>query len=442
MAKRFVTVIFIIMLALCCGILSGCKEKEQTDDTEGFSFALQGDEYAVTGYQGKTEITVPAAYNGKKVTSIAESAFVNSNVSKVIISEGIKTIGSNAFAAARGLYYIYIPASVTTIGDNIFSECSALNEIEVSKDNTVFSSLDGNLYDKAQKRLLAFSMGGGARDYALPEGVEEIRDYVFYKCYSINNLSLPSTLKKIGELAFVGSTILSFEVAETNSVFSALAGILYQDDGQTLYAYPSGKEGDTFETTAKKIYADAFAYSQIKTLTLSEGVQEVGDRAFMNSALEEIFIGDTITKIGDSPFQNCIYLTQITVSPTNANYQDIDGNLYNKSGDTFIAYAAAKDSQYFSLSEGIIEIAEFAFYGAHNLVEISLPSTLNKIGEEAFGSYKITTIVLHSPQPPSIKSTSFMQLSELTLYVPDNKSQQYKDAWKDFENSIKEFHER
>lgn len=442
MAKKFLVLAIIIVIFLSCFVLSSCTEEEPEDNTAGFSFALQGEEYAVVGYEGKSEITIPTTYKGKNVTSIAESAFFRSTVSRVIISEGMKTIGSNAFAAATGLYYIYIPSSVTTIGDNIFSECSALNEIEVAEQNAVFSDLDGNLYDKAKKKLIAFCMGGAARDFALPEGVEEIKDYVFYRCYSINNLSLPSTLKTIGELAFVGSTVSSFDVAQGNTVFSSDDGVLYRDNGDTLYAYPSSRSGDTYQTSAKKIHADAFAYSAIKTLTIAEGAQEIGDRAFMGSALEEIMISSSVTIIGASLFQDCGRLTEISVSPDNTKYQDIDGNLYNKNGNIFLAYAAAKENIEFSLPEGIVEISEFAFYAAQYLKTVELPASLEKIGEEAFGSYFITGIVLNSDQPPDVEETSFSQISGVTLFVPDNRGQLYKDAWKPYENMIKEFHER
>lgn len=441
MAKKLLVSAIIITIFLCF-VLSGCTKETPEDNTAGFSFALQGEEYAVIGYQGKTEITIPSSYNGKSVTSIAESAFYDSNVSRVIISEGIKTIGSNAFADARGLYYIYIPSSVTTIGENIFSECSALNEIEVSEQNSRFSSFEGNLYDKDKKKLLAFSMGGGARDFSLIEGVEEIKDYVFYQCKSINKLTLPSTLKTIGELAFVGSSISSFEVAQGNTVFSSNDGILYCDNGDTLYAYPSSKSGDTFETSAKKIYEYAFAYTMIKTLTLAEGVKEIGNGGFVNSLIEEIIIPSTVTAIGANPFQDCLSLAEISVSPTNTKYQDIDGNLYNKQGTIFYAYAAAKENSFFALAEGIIEVAEYAFYNAQKLEEIELPASLEKIGEEAFGSFSITTVVLNSALPPDIEESSFMQISGVRLFVPDNKGQLYKDAWQTYENIIKEFHER
>ncbi|MDD4316056.1 MAG: leucine-rich repeat domain-containing protein [Clostridia bacterium] len=444
MIKRISVFIVIAITVFCCMLLSGCHEQPPADDAAGFRFALQGEEYAVTGYDGNTEITVPATYKGKPVTSITESAFHNSNVSRVIISDGIKTIGNNAFAAASGLYYIYISKSVTTIGDNIFSECSALTEIEVDEGNPSFSSLDGNLYDKQRKKLLAYSMGGAAKDFTLPEGVEEIKPYVFYSCYSLNNLILPSTLAVIGELALAGSSVSAFEVATGNTVFSSLNGILFSDSGTAIYSYPSSKTNESFEVDGaiKKIYADAFAYSPIKTLTLAEGIEEIGDRAFMHSALEEIVIPSTVSTIGESPFQNCTKLTEIIVSDYNSAYQDLDGNLYNKQGSLFIAYAAAKPSLSFSLPAGITEISEFAFFGAQYLEEAELPASLTKIGGNAFESFSLRTIVLNCAQPPDIEDTTFAYLDRLRIYVPDNKGQLFKDTWTVFEGIIREFHER
>jgi hypothetical protein len=131
------------------------------------------------------------------------------------------------------------------------------------------------------------------------------------------------------------------------------------------------------------------------------------------------------------------------VDDNNANYQDIVGNLYNKAGDTLIAYAPAKTEVFFRVNEGIVEIADYAFFAANNLNEIELPFTLLKIGEYSLYA-DVSEIVFYSDTPPAIRQTS-MSKSSVRIYVPDGKSELYKTfnaAWKEFENHIYDFSEK
>lgn len=66
-------------------------------------------------------LTVPAEYDGKNVTTIASGAFASGHITSLVISENITTIESGAVASCENLAYIYIPSSVTTIGGYAFS---------------------------------------------------------------------------------------------------------------------------------------------------------------------------------------------------------------------------------------------------------------------------------------------------------------------------------
>ena len=70
---------------------------------------------------------------GTHVTEISEGAFINTGVSELIIEEGVKTIGNNAFQNCDSLYSVKIPESVTSIGDYAFYECSYLNSVIIPK---------------------------------------------------------------------------------------------------------------------------------------------------------------------------------------------------------------------------------------------------------------------------------------------------------------------
>jgi hypothetical protein len=80
----------------------------------------------------------------------------NKKSSHVVIPEDTTVIEEKAFYGHDVLKRIFIPASVTEIGDGAFYFCLELEEIVVSKDNPNYSSRDGVLFDKQGKTLIAY----------------------------------------------------------------------------------------------------------------------------------------------------------------------------------------------------------------------------------------------------------------------------------------------
>lgn len=76
---------------------------------------------SATGLSG--EVTIPGDVNGIPVAIITDLSgdWVNSGVTSIIVKEGVREIGSNAFAMTSGLKKVEIPASMETIGANAFA---------------------------------------------------------------------------------------------------------------------------------------------------------------------------------------------------------------------------------------------------------------------------------------------------------------------------------
>ena len=90
----------------------------------------------IVNYLGdKTELEIPREINGKPVTSIG-SAFVGSNVEKVIIPDTVTSIGYIAFSKSESLKEVIIPDSVTEIGKAAFMGCKSLSSVKLSNKIT------------------------------------------------------------------------------------------------------------------------------------------------------------------------------------------------------------------------------------------------------------------------------------------------------------------
>ena len=68
---------------------------------------------------------------------------------------------------------------MTSIGEGAFSGCSSLTEISVAEDNTVYTSENGVLFDKAKTALLTYPAGKPKAEYVIPDSVTRIGTYAF-----------------------------------------------------------------------------------------------------------------------------------------------------------------------------------------------------------------------------------------------------------------------
>ena len=433
-------------MCICLFCLIGCKDNHDTDkiNLDDFVFAQKGNEYAIIGYNGKSEMITPTEYKGKPVTKIAESAFYNGNLSKAVIGESIVYIGDNAFASCYELTDVYFSKSITNIGENIFAECNSLMNIDVDKENQNFKSIDGNLYDKQGKIFYCFARGKVEEEFTLPEGVEEIKSHAFYMTSFIMHMNLPSTLNKIGELAFSATLIEDFFVAEGNSVFSSEDGVIYKDNGTTLYYFPfNHNEQIILKDDIKKIAEDALSYKENGDIVLNEGLEEIGERAFMQTQIFDINIPKTVKKIGKDAFQETYDLINIYVNDENPYYKDIDGNLYTKDGKTLVHYASGKTEKLFSVPDGVTKLDDSSFYMT-SLEELILPESISTMNPYAIYSYEhIYLNKLAKKHTTNIKKT-FDKKKNFVIIVPDNFSEDYKNTvnWSDYQNKIYEFSDR
>ena len=111
------------------------------------------------------------------------------NLKKVILPEGVKSIGEFQFADCPALEEVVIPDTVTIIRQGAFMNCSALETMVLPNSLTVIENS-------------AFAECVNLKTISLPASLESIGDLAFMKCGKLNNLRFPDNLDKIGEKAF------------------------------------------------------------------------------------------------------------------------------------------------------------------------------------------------------------------------------------------------
>ena len=91
-------------------------------------------------------------------------------------------------------------------------------------------------------------------------------------------------------------------------------------------------------------------------------------------------------------FRQNIILKNFIVSSGNPKYASIKGILYDKDNKSVLCYPQAREEASFSVLDGILEIASYAFYGTANLKNVSLPGSIKAIGSSAFENSGIVAI--------------------------------------------------
>lgn len=365
----------------CCAALSSF-----TIDAEAANFSVSDDvlfdkdlTILISYPVGRmvTEYATPATTRIIKDNSMRNNPFLSS----VTLNEGLEVIGTGAFNVCR-FTTIAIPASVKEIGARAFTSNPSLIEFDVAEGNENYAVFNKFLCTKDGKRLL---QGLNIEEVVIPESVEDIEEYAFYKMSNIKSVKLTNT-KTIGQSAFY----------QDSQISSVDFGSSLESIGNMAFMYCSMKEV-VLPATMKSIgNKQAFlGCMALEKLVLNEGIEELGDAAFMQCvSLKEVYVPGTVTKFGNGVFSHCSGLESIEF-----------GEGLKVVGPSVVYYGSSVKTV--KIADSVTEIGTFAFSDCTAIEEINIPTELVTIGNAAFQSVPITGDLVIPANVTSIGSNAF-----------------------------------
>ena len=239
-------------------------------------------------------------------------------IKRVVIQQGVRAIGDQAFYYCENLTSVAIPDSVTSIGGSAFRGCSGLTSVTI------------------------------------PEGVTSIGDYAFAYCVSLTSATIPEGVTSIGGEAFLGCTGLT-SVAIPSSVTSIGVETFSGCTELTSITIPEG-------VTSIGNYAFK-GCSNLASVAIPDSVTSIGGSAFSGcSGLTSVTIPSSVTSIGWSAFENCTALTFMTI-PESVTYinEEVFSNCVRLARVT--------------IPKSVTEISSKAFYYCDSLTDVYYAGT-------------------------------------------------------------------
>lgn len=205
---------------------------------------------------------------------IAINAFTNNgkNLKSIVLPEGLKLIGSSAFSSLYSLSEINIPSSVISIGNNAFGGTD-LYENQSNWENGGFY-IDNWLLAVDNVKMTDFTVKEGT--VGVSDGKSDTSLFPS-KATSISSLTLPSTLKYIGNRSFARLKITSLELPETLETMKEGAFM-------TCGFLESVNLEDCINL--KSIGNQAFSNCAIKEITIPSNVLEMGELIFNHNSVD------------------------------------------------------------------------------------------------------------------------------------------------------------
>ena len=357
-------------------------------------------------------------YNYTKPTgdmTIPATVVYGSNTYRII------SIGANAFHSCTGLTSVTIPTSITVISDGAFNHCSGLTSVTIP--NSVITIGVG-----------AFQGCTSIQTALLGDNISIIGNVAFEGCSSLQSINIPNSVTILGNWAFSNCNAL-----DTIGIGKSLTQISYNvfaGCNNVHYIHYNASNAVCSYMTSSG-HQSSLPVNSLQTLVIGDSVQAIHSYSFMNATnLDSVTIGLNLTTIDTHAFAGCNGVVYLHYNARNCS----DASFCSPTGNS-PSYGFQPFTQLNSLLIGnsVLRIPSYAFFGMNNLTSLTLPQTLQSIGNHSFSYCRnISNQLLLPNSLTSIGDYAFQGCSRInsTLQFPANLNSVGTGAFRDCDSII------
>ncbi len=304
-----------------------------------------------------------------------------SGVKRIIIGDGVTTIGNSAFNSCSSLTSVTIPNSVTAIGWSAFSGCSSLTSVTIPNSVTTIGKS-------------TFSGCSSLTSVTIPNSVTTIGDDAFSYCSALTSVTIPNSVTTIGDVAFAGCSSLT-SVTIPNSVTKIGGGAFTNKLTKIIWLTNTPPDGYSnvqgrIHYVANDMYtglSNKKVYPYLSSIFEVDGIKyvPVSPSERICDAIDCTYTGDEL-KINKKVNYKGVDMTVREINPYTACCANIK-KVYIENGFTTIgdgAFSGCSALTSVTIPNSVTTIGGYTFYGCSSLTSITIPNSVTTIGDDAF----------------------------------------------------------
>ena len=352
----------------------------------------------IIGDKTNVKLIIPDSVN-----EIPMGAFLGTNLSEIVVPEGVTNIGNMAFAYSTNLVSVNIPSGVKKIAYATFEACSSLRTINIPSTVTSIGEC-------------AFLGCFNLMSVNIPNGVVSIGHQAFDQCDNLASITIPASVTDINDFVFSGDLVY-LEVDPNNPKYDSRNNCNCIIETAANEIQHSSKS-TVIPNTVTSIGRSAFKQSKISSLTIPNSVTSIGTFSFMNAEIGTLIISASVTDFGGYFAFSDNKITTLKVDSSNPKYD-------SRNNCNCIIDTANNEIVASSLStiipSTVTSIGFGAFQGT-NKTSISIPNSIAKIRMAAFMSSETLTTITIPSSVTLIESQAFDKCNNLTSIIFENPS--------------------
>ena len=428
-------------------------------------------------YKGELTIPETIVYNGETytVTKIGNSGLSGRQLEKLHLPNTLRSIARRGISGQEAIKELQLPESVEMIG----SECF------LGMENLITITLPGQLPYIPKS---CFGECHRLKTVTLPSSIQALGEYSFWRCTSLDLLiskavkvpahytyhelfdldlsgkvlavpqeaiddykndpefgrwgrivSLDSISAHFGELITIDD--VQYEVLAYGNTMSSVG---YVGNRKDTLIIPSSVVYDGVKYSVKKIEHSAFEQlNKVSTITIEEGMEEIGINAFRYSRISSVCLPSTLRVIQPDAFGECnvlksVYLPNGITTINSGAFQNCSQmksfempNSVVNIGD--IVFTDCNNLEYIKLSSSLTELTWLTFAGT-KIKSICIPSGVTYLGDGTFsGCNSLKAMICYAKEVPRVRGDDIYpifpsNIAQGTLYVPAGSVSAYQSA--------------